>query len=77
MFFYVRFLNDFRSPAERGPKNWEFLIRLLADPAYNPSLIRWENKEEATFRLVQPAKIAQMWGLRNDKPNLSYDNFAR
>lgn len=61
----------------RGPKNWEFVIRLLADPKTNPSLIRWEDQSQATFRLVQPTAIAQMWGQRSNKPNLTYDNFAR
>ncbi|XP_050702920.1 ETS homologous factor-like [Eriocheir sinensis] len=62
---------------ERGPRNWEFVIRLLADPRSNPSLIRWEQKDQGVFRLVQPAVIASMWGKRSDRPNLSYDNFAR
>ncbi|XP_068212737.1 ETS homologous factor-like [Palaemon carinicauda] len=61
----------------RGPKNWEFVIGLLADARTNPSLIRWEDKTQATFRLVQPTAIAQMWGRRSNKPNLTYDNFAR
>ncbi|XP_064083703.1 ETS homologous factor-like [Macrobrachium nipponense] len=61
----------------RGPKNWEFVIGLLSDPRTNPSLIRWEDKTQATFRLVQPTAIAQMWGRRTNKPNLTYDNFAR
>ncbi|KAK4299241.1 hypothetical protein Pmani_028470 [Petrolisthes manimaculis] len=62
---------------ERGPKNWEFVIRLLADTRHNPSLIRWEDQTQGTFRLVQPAVIANMWGKRAGRPNLSYDNFAR
>ncbi|XP_042871876.1 ETS-related transcription factor Elf-1-like [Penaeus japonicus] len=62
----------------RGPKNWEFLIRLLADKRTNPSLIRWEDESKATFRLVQPDKIAQMWSSRTpDSPPLTYNNFAR
>ncbi|XP_063592651.1 ETS-related transcription factor Elf-4-like [Penaeus indicus] len=62
----------------RGPKNWEFLIRLLADKRTNPSLIRWEDESTATFRLVQPEKIAQMWSTRTpDSPPLTYNNFAR
>lgn len=64
-------------PSERGPKNWEFMIRLLVDKKYNPELIRWEDQTEKTFRLVKPVVIAQMWGQRANKPNLSYDNFAR
>lgn len=62
---------------ERGPKSWEFLIRLLADKRTNPTLIRWEDEASATFRLTQPSIIAKMWGARADKSNLSYVNFAR
>ncbi|XP_066944945.1 ETS-related transcription factor Elf-4-like [Macrobrachium rosenbergii] len=62
---------------ERGPKSWEFLVRLLAHENCNPTLIRWEDSEEATFLLVQPTIIAQMWGARCENPNLSYNNFAR
>nr|XP_045596571.1 Friend leukemia integration 1 transcription factor-like [Procambarus clarkii]XP_045596572.1 Friend leukemia integration 1 transcription factor-like [Procambarus clarkii]XP_045596573.1 Friend leukemia integration 1 transcription factor-like [Procambarus clarkii]XP_045596574.1 Friend leukemia integration 1 transcription factor-like [Procambarus clarkii]XP_045596575.1 Friend leukemia integration 1 transcription factor-like [Procambarus clarkii] len=62
---------------DRGPKSWEFLMRLLADEATNPSVIRWEDEAAATFRLVQPQEIARMWGTRSCKPNLTYNNFAR
>ncbi|XP_063612608.1 ETS homologous factor-like [Penaeus indicus] len=61
----------------RGPKNWEFMLRLLMDKRYNPELIRWENEAEKTFRLVRPDIIAQMWGKRANKHCLSYNNFAR
>ncbi|KAK7082467.1 hypothetical protein SK128_002937 [Halocaridina rubra] len=64
----------------RGPKSWEFLVRLLKDPTTNPTLIRWENKDSGVFRLVQPSVIAQRWGRRTGKhasENLTYENFAR
>ncbi|XP_068212552.1 uncharacterized protein [Palaemon carinicauda] len=62
---------------ERGPRSWEFLARLMANKRTNPALIRWEDEATATFRLTQPSIIAQMWGRRSNKPNLSYVNFAR
>lgn len=62
---------------DRGPKSWEFLMRLLACPKTNPSIIRWENEAEGSFRLVQPQEIANMWGTRSNKDDLSYNNFAR
>lgn len=61
----------------RGPKNWEYLMRMLVDQQYNPSVIRWEDEAAHTFRIVKPSVIAQMWGNRSNKPNLTYDNFAR
>ncbi|KAK7072478.1 hypothetical protein SK128_018349, partial [Halocaridina rubra] len=66
-----------RKSRKRGPKSWEFLYRLLMNPEYNPTLIRWEDRDTATFRLVRPEIIAQMWGARNNQPNLIYNNFAR
>ena len=69
-----------RRRRHRGPKSWEYLVRLIKDPSTNPSLIRWENETSGTFRLVQPAVIAQQWGRRASKhanDSLSYENFAR
>nr|XP_027211523.1 uncharacterized protein LOC113804813 [Penaeus vannamei] len=62
---------------KRGPKSWEFLMRLMADKRTNPSVIRWEDREAATIRLIQPHYIAKLWGKRSSKPNLTYDHFAR
>ncbi|XP_069990560.1 ETS homologous factor isoform X3 [Penaeus vannamei] len=65
-------------PSVRGPKNWEFLIRLLANPRSNPSLIRWEDEDTATFRLVQPYAIVKLWASRTKAAlPMSYNNFAR
>ncbi|XP_042855237.1 ETS homologous factor-like isoform X2 [Penaeus japonicus] len=61
----------------RGPKSWEFLMRLLADERTNPSVIKWEDQEMATFRLIQPHYIAKLWGKRSGRPELTYNNFAR
>ncbi|XP_047489081.1 ETS homologous factor-like [Penaeus chinensis] len=61
----------------RGPKSWEFLMRLLADERTNPSVIKWEDQSAATFRLIQPHYIAKLWGKRSGRPELTYNNFAR
>ncbi|XP_068218504.1 transcription factor Spi-C-like [Palaemon carinicauda] len=62
----------------RGLKNWEFLMRLLADPRTNPSLIEWEDEEQGIFRLRRPDTIAEMWASRREhSKSLSYNNFAR
>ena len=64
----------------RGPKSWEFLLRLLKSPATNPSLIKWEDEELGIFRLIRPEVIAQRWGQRTGKhihDVLSYESFSR
>ncbi|CAL4231203.1 unnamed protein product, partial [Meganyctiphanes norvegica] len=62
---------------EREPKNWEFLMRLLVNPLANPKIIRWEDKDQATFRLIHPEVITQLWNARSTKTNVTYKNFAR
>lgn len=62
---------------EREPKNWEFLIRLLADPRANPKLIRWDDETKGTFFLEKPDIITYLWNSRSNKPPISYHNFAR
>ncbi|CAL4163219.1 unnamed protein product, partial [Meganyctiphanes norvegica] len=62
---------------EREPKNWEFLIRLLADPRANPKLIRWDDDAKGTFLLVQPETITDLWNSRPNRHPISYNNFAR
>ncbi|XP_066949969.1 ETS-related transcription factor Elf-4-like isoform X4 [Macrobrachium rosenbergii] len=61
---------------DRGPKSWEFLVRLLKDSSSNPELVCWEDKERFTFRIKQPRIVAQMWGKRVNK-EITYENFAR
>ncbi|CAL4124891.1 unnamed protein product, partial [Meganyctiphanes norvegica] len=62
---------------ERKPKNWEFLIRLLADHRANPKLIRWEDEAKGTFLLVKPQIITDLWNSKTKKTKISYHNFAR
>ncbi|XP_068227601.1 ecdysone-induced protein 74EF-like isoform X3 [Palaemon carinicauda] len=61
---------------DRGPKSWEFLVRLLMDSSSNPRLICWENQDRFTFRIKKPKLIAEMWGRRINK-HISYESFAR
>lgn len=72
-------LNTTSRNRSRGPKNYEFIMRLLASPEYNPSLVQWVDQAEGTFKFNRPAEIARIWGQRstNARENLSYDNFAR
>jgi len=65
------------SGTKKGKKVWEFLLELLDNPETNPKLIRWEDKSQGVFRLIEHGLIAQKWGMRRDKSDLSYDFFAR
>lgn len=55
---------------------WDYLHKLLDDKRYE-SYIRWEDKELKIFKLVDPNKIAALWGNHKNRPNMTYENMAR
>ncbi|CAL4062000.1 unnamed protein product, partial [Meganyctiphanes norvegica] len=62
----------------RGPTIWEFLVRIINNPATYPTLVCWEDRATYTLRLKKPNYLARVWksrGLSNKK--VSYSNFAR
>lgn len=62
---------------KRGCRLWEFIRNLLMDPATNPSLIRWENRDEGTFKLMQSKTIAFMWGMKKGNRGMTYEKLSR
>ncbi|VDK89312.1 unnamed protein product [Dibothriocephalus latus] len=74
-----RHSNPFR--LHRSPKRvhrlWQFLWTLLEDPNYNPSIIRWVDKEAKMFELTKSSVVANLWGAQKQKPGMSYENLGR
>ncbi|XP_067122684.1 ETS homologous factor-like isoform X2 [Centruroides vittatus] len=58
-------------------KLWEFIRDLLLSPETNPSLIRWERREEGIFKFVQSDKVAKMWGDRKQNTKMTYEKLSR
>jgi len=56
---------------------WQFLLRLLDDSRYNPSIIKWIDKSTKTFKLVQSATVAKLWGEQKKKPRMNYETMGR
>ncbi|XP_045158073.2 uncharacterized protein LOC123524166 [Mercenaria mercenaria] len=56
---------------------WEYIRNLLLDPSTNPSLIKWEDRNEGTFKLVENKRIAYSWGLKKGNTNMSYEKLSR
>ncbi|KAB7498416.1 ETS homologous factor [Armadillidium nasatum] len=78
---WVKEIKASKTSRPRGPKCWEFLLRLLKDSASNPSLVKWENPEIGSFKLVEKDKISAIWGNRPSKKKngkvIKYESFAR
>jgi ETS factor family protein len=56
---------------------WKFIVELLGDERYNPSHICWEDQDQGIFRLVQSEKVAQMWGMKKNNKNMTYEKLSR
>ncbi|KAL0893434.1 hypothetical protein ABMA27_015018 [Loxostege sticticalis] len=55
----------------------EFLRNLLLDTRYNPTIIKWEDRELKKFRFVKPDEVAKLWGKLKQNDNMTFEKFSR
>ena len=65
------------SIATKGNHLWEFIRDTINDARYNPDCIKWENKEQGIFRIVNSGEIARMWGRTKNNASMTYEKFSR
>lgn len=53
----------------------QFLLELLNDRKYK-DIIQWQGNE-GEFKLVEPEKVASLWGERKQKQNMNYKKMSR
>ena len=41
------------------------------------SYIKWKNKEKGVFKIVNPSKLAKLWGKQKNHPSMNYDKMSR
>jgi len=54
---------------------WQFLLELLTD-FNSQKLITWVG-DSGAFKLLDPEKVAQLWGERKNKPAMNYEKLSR
>lgn len=65
------------SSTAKGNHLWEFVRDLLKDSRFNPSLLKWEDKDQGVFKFVQSEAVAQMWGRKKNNPGMTYEKLSR
>lgn len=55
---------------------WQFLLELLVNKQHL-DVIQWTNDMDGEFKLLDAEKVAQLWGVRKNKPNMNYDKLSR
>lgn len=63
--------------ATKGNHLYEFVRDLLYSSEYNPSHVRWEDKEIGVFRFVQSERVAKLWGNKKNNQNMTYEKLSR
>lgn len=56
---------------------WQFLKELLNQPHLYENCIKWINRKEGEFRIVNSVLIANLWGKRKNRPKMNYDKLSR
>ncbi|XP_013177343.1 PREDICTED: DNA-binding protein Ets97D-like isoform X2 [Papilio xuthus] len=54
---------------------WQFLLELLTSAEYF-DVIRWHGTE-GEFKLLEPERVAWLWGARKHKPAMNYEKLSR
>ncbi|XP_045770375.1 DNA-binding protein Ets97D isoform X1 [Maniola jurtina] len=54
---------------------WQFLLELLTSAEYY-DVIRWHGTE-GEFKLLEPERVARLWGKRKHKPAMNYEKLSR
>lgn len=53
----------------------QFLLEILTDKEHR-DIIQW-NGSEGEFKLVEPDKVAELWGKRKNKFTMNYEKLSR
>lgn len=48
---------------------------LLNDPNYR-DVLKWRSEKEE-FQIIEPNRLAQLWGEKKNNPNMTYEKLSR
>jgi len=52
-------------------------LNMLLDKKHNPSIIKWEDRDNGVFRIVRSDQVAKLWGIRKGNPSMTYEKMSR
>ena len=73
--FVFFFLDLLENSLKTRPQLFEFILDILSNP-YLSSIMSWEGTD-GQFVIIRPDHLAQLWGERNGRRNMTYQKFSR
>jgi len=55
----------------------QWIVSLLRDPQFNPTVITWIDEELGKFKIVNSQRYAELWGRVKGNPNMNYEKLSR
>uniref|UniRef100_UPI00398E97AD ETS-related transcription factor Elf-5-like isoform X2 n=1 Tax=Pristiophorus japonicus TaxID=55135 RepID=UPI00398E97AD len=66
-----------RGKRGQGVHLWEFVRDLLLNPMENREILRWEDRREGVFRVIESHAFAQLWGKEKKNKGMNYEKLSR
>ena len=71
----------FAAGSGNGRHLWEFIRDLLlagdSGDKMAAEIIRWENRTEGIFRIIDSKKVAYLWGAKKRNKTMTYEKLSR
>ncbi|XP_017885720.1 ets DNA-binding protein pokkuri [Ceratina calcarata] len=72
------FFGEAAEPNTNGRLLWDFLQQLLNDPSQRyTQYIAWKSRETGVFKIVDPPRLARLWGIQKNHLSMNYDKMSR
>jgi len=55
----------------------QWIVSLLRNPQYNPSIITWVDEAEGKFKIIKSDRYAELWGKVKGNPHMNYEKLSR
>ena len=63
--------------ADMSMKITQWILTLLRNPEFNPSIIAWKDEKDGIFHINDTDSFARLWGAHKKNNNMTYEKLSR